>query len=371
MRPFSIHVSDDALADLNRRLDETRWPDMLTPEVPASGVSVAYMRELIVYWRHHFDWRAAERRLNALPQFQTDIDGDTIHFVHARGRGPNAIPLILTHGWPGSFLEAEKILPVLTREGFDVVVPSLPGYGFSSRPNTPGMNVFRIADRWARLMTELGYDRFGAQGGDWGASVTTALALRHADRLIGIHLNYVPGSYRPFIDASSPVTPTEQRFLESADAWYESEGGYSHIQRTRPQTLAFALNDSPAGLAAWIVEKFRDWSDCGGNVEQRFTRDELLTNVMLYWVTETFHSSARLYYETRARPLAFAADDRVRVPTAVFRLAKEAPFPPRTWVERGYDVTRWTEHPRGGHFAALEEPEALAADVRAFFHPLR
>jgi pimeloyl-ACP methyl ester carboxylesterase len=233
------------------------------------------------------------------------------------------------------------------------------------------MNTFRTADLWAALMEGLGYARFAAQGGDFGASVSTGLALAHPGRLTGIHLNYVPGSYAPDLSSGPPLSIEEQAFLADRARWAEEEGGYAHQQRTMPQTLAHALNDSPAGLAAWIVEKFRGWSDCGGDWRKRFTAEELLTNVTIYWVTQTIGSSMRLYRETARRPLHFAPEERVRTPTAIARFAKEAPFPPRSWVERGYDVVRWTEFDRGGHFAAMEEPELLAGEIRAFFRPLR
>ena len=291
------------------------------------------------------------------------------------------MPLVITHGWPGSFLEMLEILPRLADPGrhggdpadaFDVVVPSLPGYGFSDRPAEAGCNTFRIAALWAALMEGLGYRRFGAQGGDWGASVTTLLGLLHADRTAGIHLNYIPGSYRPWSGpGSAPLTGAEAQFVKDADRWYENEGGYAHLQKTRPQTLAFGLNDSPAGLAAWILEKFRDWSDCGGDLESRFDRDDLLTHVSLYWFTQTIHSSCRLYHESAQRPLHFRQDERIAVPCGVARFPLEAPSPPREWVERVYDVRRWTEMTAGGHFAAMEEPEALARDIREFFRPLR
>jgi pimeloyl-ACP methyl ester carboxylesterase len=256
-------------------------------------------------------------------------------------------------------------------DAFDVVVPSLPGYGFSDPPAAPGTNLFRIADLFAELMTALGYERFGAQGGDFGAGVATGLALRHPARLIGIHLNYVPGSYVPDLSAPPPISTEEEASLADGRRWWDEGGGYAHEQRTRPLTLAYALNDSPAGLAAWIVEKFREWGDCGGDVHARFTPDELLTNVTIYWVTQTIGPSMRLYRETVLRPLRFAPGERVRVPAGIARFAREEPFPPRSWVERGYDVRRWSEFDRGGHFAAMEEPELLAADVRAFFRPLR
>jgi pimeloyl-ACP methyl ester carboxylesterase len=273
-----------------------------------------------------------------------------------------------------------KIIPVLTdpasyggdpSDSFDVVVPSMPGYGFSDRPARRGMNTFSIAGLWVGLMNELGYSRFAAQGGDIGASVSTILGLRHSNCVIGIHLNYIPGSYRPHLEAETKLRPEEEEFLRDATRWYDESGAYAHIQRTHPQTAAYGLNDSPAALAAWILEKFRGWSDCDGDLYRRFTRDELLSNVTLYWMTETIHSSFRLYYEGRRAPLQFGQGDFVFVPCAIARFPKEAPFPPRCWIERGYNVQRWTEMPSGGHFGAAEEPELMADDIRAFFRGFR
>jgi pimeloyl-ACP methyl ester carboxylesterase len=273
-----------------------------------------------------------------------------------------------------------KIIPLLAdpashggdpSQSFDVVVPSLPGFGFSDRPTQPGMNTWRIADLWAGLMTELGYERFAAQGGDFGASVSTILGLRHADRVLGVHLNYIPGSYRPHLEAGAMLDHIEQSSLDDSDRWYVDSGAYAHLQRNTPQTAAYGLNDSPAALAAWIIEKCRDWSDCDGDVERRFSKDELLTNVTLYWMTETIHSSCRLYYETKKAPLQFKPDEKVRVPCAIAHFPREAPFPPRRWIERGYNVQQWTEMPRGAHFAAAEEPELLARDIAGFFHNLK
>ncbi len=378
IEPFEVHVPQPVLNDLRDRLARTRWPD----EIPGTGweygADLSFMQELVRHWRDGFDWRAQEARLHRFHHYRAEIDGFGIHFLHERGCGPNPRPLILTHGWPGSFLEFLEVIPRLTDPGryggdpacsFDVVVPSLPGYGFSDRPAAPGMNAFRIGELWVRLMRGLGYERFGAQGGDWGASVSTAMALAAPEALTGLHLNYIPGSLRPWLgEGTPPLAEIERRFLDDADRWLETEGAYGHVQRYEPQTLAYGLNDSPAGLAAWIVEKFRDWGDCDGDVVGRFGRDELLANVTLYWVTETFHSAARLYFEMRKAPLALGPGQRVRVPTAVAHFPKESPFPPRAWIERCYDVVRWTEMPRGGHFAALEEPELLAEDVRAFFY---
>ena len=290
------------------------------------------------------------------------------------------MPLIVTHGWPGSFTEMLRIIPLLTdpaahggdaADAFDVVVPSLPGFGFSDRPSVRGMNAFRVAELWVELMSELGYKRFAAQGGDIGAGVSTVLGLRHPHRIAGLHLNFIPGSYRPYLEEARNPAPLEEEFIGRAARWAEENGAYSHIQRTRPQTAAYALNDSPAGLAAWILEKFREWSDCHGDLYRVFSRDELLTNLTVYWLTETIGSSFRMYFENRKAPLQFERGDFVRPPCAIAHFPKEILFPPREWVERGYNVQRWTEMPRGGHFAAMEQPHLLADDIRIFFREYR
>ncbi len=345
------------------------------------GTDRAFLQGLAGYWQTGFDWRAQEARLNALPQFVAELDGIDIYFVHQRGTGPAPFPLVITHGWPGSFVEMEQIIPLLADPGghgadpadaFDVVVPSLPGYGFSQRPSRPGFGPYHASDLWMRLMTGLGYERFGAQGGDWGASVSTWLAFRFPDHVAGLHLNFIPGSYRPPLgDGQPPLSEDERAFLDASLAWADAEGAYGHIQRTRPQTLAYALTDSPVGLAAWIVEKFRAWSDCGGDVERAFTMDALLTNISIYWFTSTIGSSMRLYRESGRRPLHFAAGEHVSPPLGVAAFPHELPMPPRAWVERVYNVARWTPMLRGGHFAAMEAPELLAEEIRAFFRPLR
>ena len=380
IKPFSIPFSQAAVDDLRARLGRTRWPDQIQGSAWEYGVDLQFLREICGYWRDQFDWKAQVEKLSAFHHYRYMADGFGIHFIHERGKGSAPIPLILTHGWPGSFLEMLRIIPLLTdpannggdnSDSFDVVVPSMPGYGFSDRPIHRGLNTFAIAASWARLMTELGYSRFAAQGGDIGAGVSTILGLRHTPRIIGIHLNYIPGSYRPPIEEGTKLEQVEEAFLQDADRWYDQHGAYAHVQRTHPQTAAYGLNDSPPALAAWILEKFRDWSDCDGDLYRRFTRDELLSNVTLYWVTETIHSSFRLYYEGRKAPLHFGPGDFVHMPCAIAHFPKEAPFPPRNWVERGYNVQRWTEMPRGGHFAAAEEPELLAEDIRAFFRGFR
>jgi pimeloyl-ACP methyl ester carboxylesterase len=378
---FTIQIPDAVLRDLHHRLDTTRWPDGLDGTGWEQGTSLSYLRSLAEYWRHNYDWRREETALNRLPQYRIALDGFNIHFVHVRGKGPAPLPLIITHGWPGSFVEMVKLIPLLTdpaahggeaEDAFDVIVPSLPGYGFSDRPRERGMEPRKIAALWARLMRELGYERFAAQGGDWGAAISMALGLDHADRLIGIHLNYIAGR---FLFGGSlnqpPQDETARTYYEQLRASYDAEGGYSHIQGTKPQTLSYGLNDSPVGLAAWIVEKFRTWSDCDGDVESVFTRDELLTNVMIYWVTETISSSTRLYYETRQRPLSLSQTNRIKVPVGMALFPKELPIPPRELAERGLNIARWTTMPTGGHFAAMEQPELLAEDLRAFFRELR
>jgi pimeloyl-ACP methyl ester carboxylesterase len=377
---FTLPYSAAAVADLRSRLLRTRWPDQIAGSGWQYGADVETLREICRYWAESFDWQAQVTALSAFDHYRFAAAEGGIHFIRAPGRGPAPMPLVITHGWPGSFLEMLKIIPLLAdpahhggdaSDAFDVIVPSLPGYGFSERPRRRGMNVFRIAELWIALMQALGHERFAAQGGDFGASVSTVLGLRHPGRVIGIHLNYVPGTYRPPAAAPEDLSPAEREFLAEAARWSDESYAYGHLQGTEPQTLAIGLNDSPAALAGWILSKFRDWSDCGGELARRFTMDELLANVTLYWMTETIHSSCRLYYEVRRAPLHFQPGDFVSVPCGIARFAKEAPFPPRRWVERGYDVRRWTEFPRGGHFAALEEPELLAGDIRAFFRPLR
>ena len=379
--PFQIHVPDEVLADLQHRLSHTRWPD----EIPGSewdyGSNLDYIKELTGYWRNWYDWRAQEAALNAFPHFKTAVDGQEIHFIHQRGRGESPMPLIVTHGWPSTFFEMTKIIPRLTdpaafggdpADSFDVVVPSMPGYGFSAQTRQRGVNTRHIAGLWAKLMTEeLGYNRFAAQGGDWGAGVTARLGYHHADHIIGIHVTSVTQAIAYQGEGSRPLDDEEKALLEQRAQWQQAEGGYSHIQGTKPQTLSYGLNDSPVGLCAWIVEKFRTWSDCNGDVESRYTRDELLNTVMLYWVTQTINSSTRLYYENQRTPWNFGPGDRINVPCAVALFPGDLSRPPRQWAERCYNVQRWTEMPRGGHFAALEEPDLLVEDIRAFFRNYR
>lgn len=372
IEPFRLTVPEAALADLRERLRRARWTDTIDPSGWQYGTNVAYLKALVGYWLDGYDWRAQERSINRWPQFEAVIQGTRVHFVHVRGASERRVPLVITHGWPGSFLEMSKILPLLSdRRGggvgtwsFDVVVPSIPGFGFSSRPAVPGLNAWKTADLWADLMTLLGYERFVVQGGDFGASIGTALALRHKKRVQALHLNYIPGSYKPADDRG--LTDEERAFQTEAAAWYDEEGAYAHLHATRPQTLGLALNDSPVGLAAWLLEKYRSWSDCAGDVETRFSRDDIITHVMVYWLTETIHASIRFYNEMRRAPMVFRPGDFVDVPVGIARFPREAPFPPRSWIARGYNIVHWSELPRGGHFAAWEEPELLASDLGTF-----
>lgn len=379
--PFRIDIADDVLDDLRRRLELPRWP--VAPEGSGwtYGTDTAYLRDLVGYWRDGYDWRAAEAHLNRLPHFIAEVDDLPIHFIHERGSGHDPLPLVLTHGWPGSFVEFDRLVEPLAHperhggdaaDAFDVVVPSLPGYAFSGRPAKP-LGPRAIGGLWYRLMTDvLGYCRFGAQGGDWGSMVSSWLAYDHPGALAGLHLNMV--GLRPELDENSPpLSVEEQDWLRRAGKRMRMERGYREIQATRPQTLAVALNDSPAGLAAWIVDKFRAWGDTGGEVETRFDRDTLLTNLMLYWCTGTVDSASWIYYAAReAGDLSLPGGGRVTVPTAVATFPVDlVPPPPRGYAERAYAVTRWTDMPSGGHFAALEEPERLIEDIRTFFRPLR
>jgi pimeloyl-ACP methyl ester carboxylesterase len=380
VEPFRIAVPDAALADLRDRLRRTRFPNEIDASGWTYGTNLAYLRELVTHWSERYDWRAAEAALNEFPQFRTRVGDLQIHLIHARGVGPKPFPLVITHGWPGSVAEFTKIIGPLTdparhggdpADAFDVVAPSMPGYGFSEAARTPGMDAERIAALWAELMRGLGYARFGAQGGDWGAMVSTYLGANHADVVSGIHLNMVI-AFPP--DPANPVEGLSQEEvieLMPMQHFLDEETGYQRIQGTKPQTLGYALNDSPAGLCAWIVEKFRTWSDCDGDVERRFSKDELLSNVMLYWIPETATSSARLYYEMMHAGKFPPQGFRVNVPTACAIFPKEIFRPPRAWVERLYNVTRWTRFESGGHFAAMEEPAALVEDIRAAFRPLR
>lgn len=377
--PFVVAVEQRELDELSARLRATRWPE----DVPGSGwdygTDLSYLQDLCRYWADGFDWRRAEFRLNEHPNWLTEIDGERLHYLHAPSPHPGAVPLLLTHGWPGSIVEFLHVLGPLTdppahggdaADAFSVVCPSLPGYAWSGPTRSRGWDVRRVARALAELMAELGYDRYGAQGGDWGAIATAHLGALYAEHLLGIHLN-MANAARPAGFDDEVLTEQERADLDDMRRFRRQETGYSAIQGTKPQTLAYGLTDSPAGLAGWIVEKFRTWSDCDGDLESVFDRDDLLANLTTYWVTRTAGSAARLYYETSRSGLPAMPAERVEVPTAVARFPHEIFRPPRAWVEAAFDLRSWTPMPRGGHFAALEQPELLVADVRAFFRELR
>ena len=381
VRPFTIAVENSVLDDLRQRLADTRWPDEIPNTGWDYGSNLTYIKELVDYWRTDFDWRAQEAKLNAFNHFKSEVDGLDIHFIHEKGKGPNPIPLIITHGWPSCFFEMTKIIPLLAdpasyggdaADSFDVVAPSLPGFGFSDHAQDRGMEIQRVAGMWNKLMSQnLGYPKFGAQGGDIGSGVTASLGFAHSDTLYGIHLTSITRPTPYLGPGSKPVTDAEQALITQRDKWFQDEGGYNHIQGTKPQTLAYGLNDSPVGLAAWIVEKYRTWSDCGGDVEKSYTKDELLTIVTIYWVTQTISSSTRMYFENQKHLWTMEKDQKVPTPAGMAMFPQEISKPPREWGERSYHVRRWTEMASGGHFAALEEPQLLAEEVRAFFRDFR
>ncbi len=368
-KPFRLQVPDAAIADLRERLARTRWPDE-PPLAPwSSGTSVAYLKALVEYWRNGFDWRAQEAKLNALPQYTVPIRGIDLHFIHVPGTGKNPMPLLLSHGWPGSVLEFLKLIPLLT-EQFTIVVPSLPGYTMSFKPGQERFGVEEIAAILAELMTDvLGYEKFAAQGGDWGAFVCSRLGVDFPRRLYGIHLNLLAVRRDP--KAAADASPEEKKYLGELAIWLKEETGYQWIQGTKPQTLAFGLTDSPAGLAAWLVEKFRSWTDCNGNPESALGRDEMLAGISLYWFTGAIGSSFWPYYARMHRPWPIPEGTTVDVPTGYAAFPKEILRPPRTLAARAYtDIRRWSVMPRGGHFAAMEQPQALAREIRAFFASL-
>jgi pimeloyl-ACP methyl ester carboxylesterase len=376
---FHIQVEEKVLNDLRAKLGQVRWPDQMDGAEWEQGTELSYLQSLVAYWRANFNWRQQEAELNRLAHFRSEVDGLSIHFIHERGVGPSPLPIILTHGWPDSFTRYLKIIPLLTdpashggdpMDSFDVIVPSIPGFGFSSRPNLRGVNSFQVAELWAKLMTkELGYPRFAAAGGDIGSGVTRYLAAAHPELLVGIHLTDI-GILRDLLAPSGRTDLSEEELLYKSRAteWIAREGAYMSLQSTKPQTLAYGLSDSPVGLAGWIVEKFRAWSDCGGDLGRSFTKDELLTNIMIYWLTGTIGSSTRMYYENSHTlpPLG-----HIDVPTGIALFPADILLPPQESAERRLNIARWTTMPRGGHFAAMEEPELLADEIRAFFRPLR
>jgi pimeloyl-ACP methyl ester carboxylesterase len=377
IEPFSVRVQETVLSDLKARIRSTRWPEPAPGADWQQGTDITYLRRLLAHWADAFDWRARERELNEFAHFRAEINGARIHFVHERAPHGEGIPLILSHGWPSTFIEYLPLVPLLTDPAahgidgpaFDLIIPSLPGYGFSERAARTGVNYRFVADLWHGLMAGLGYERYGAGGGDFGAGVATFMALDRPDKIIGLHLTNLELS--PYTGSGSrPPSTAERAYLETSDAWWQAEGGYKAIQSTRPQTLGYALNDSPAGLAAWICEKWRSWSDSGGDLDAHISRDLLLTMLTIFWATQTITSSMRDYFDNRWHGVTLGPHDIVSVPTAIANFTRQFAFegdPPRQWAERLYNVQQWTPMARGGHFAPAEEPDRLARDITAFF----
>ena len=386
IRPFRIAIPDSELEDLHQRLDRTRWPDELPRVGWDYGIPGDYLRELAHYWRHRYDWRAAEARLNQWPQFMTTIDGADIHFAHIRSPESGATPLIITHGWPGSIVEFERIAEPLTdpaahggdrADAFHLVLPSIPGFGFSGPTRETGWEDRRVAAAFAALMRRLGYSRYGVQGGDWGSAISRELGRIRPDQVIGVHLNLIPGAAataEPTEEELAQLSPAERERTQASwkrtQAWNRDRQGYADIQSSRPQTLAYALTDSPVGQLAWIAEKFKEWTDSRDRPEDAVDRDHLLTNVMLYWLTGTAGSSARLYYERAHAHYWGAAPEPSAAPTALASFPQENFIVLRHIAERTNNIVQWTEFDRGGHFAAMEEPDLLIDDIRNFFRSL-
>ncbi len=377
--PFTVQASPEALADLRARLRATRWPDAPEDAGWSLGTDLAYLRDLVAYWADGFDWAAQEKALSEFPRFRARLDGLGIHYVHARAVNPAGpvLPLVLCHGWPDSFWRYTKVIPLLTDPGahggdpadaFDVVVPDMPGYGYSDRPPGPPLDSIAVAGLWARLLDSLGYQRFGAVGGDIGAGVSNYLALNYPERVTAVHR--MDAGVPAYSGDPADLTPEERAWMADMAAWGAAEGAYMAMHRTKPQTAAVGLTDSPAGLAAWIVEKLRAWSDCGGDISRSFTMDEILTNVTIYWLTETIGSSMRMYRANSEIPAAQQVR-RVEVPSGFTQFPANISRAPRTWLERTTNLVRLTQAPRGGHFAPLEDPEFYAAELRAFFRPYR
>lgn len=373
IKKIEIQIAQPHLDKLKSKILLTRWPDEIEGSGWTYGASLSYMKELADYWSNYFNWRKTEADINRYGNYIAQINGYKIHFLHIKGQGKKSVPLVITHGWPYSFLEMLKLIPLLTENkelSFDLVIPSMPGYGFSQKICHPGCNVSFIAGLWHKLMTELGYSKYGVQGGDFGAGVSTALSMIFPDNVTGMHLNYIPGNYAPLLAENEEFSADENAYLDSEEEWYSREGGYSHEQNTKPLTLAYGLNDSPVGLGAWIVEKMFSWADCRGDIGNVFTMDEILSNITLYWVTETIHSSVRLYNENSKHPLIVEKDSRINTPTGIAHFRYEDPFPPRRFIERGYNIQQWSEFPVGGHFPAMENPVLLAEDIISFFRKI-
>lgn len=373
VRPFLLNTPQRILDDLAARVKNTRWTDEIANSGWTYGANLSYMKEIADYWGNTFDWRKVEKEVNSYPNFITDIDGYKVHFLHIKSKGEKPLPLIITHGWPGSFLEMMKLIPLLESDNnisFDLVIPSVIGFGFSDKVTQRRCNSAFVADLWHKLMNRLGYRKYGAQGGDIGSGISTWLTLKHPENVIGLHLNYISDSYRPFLGDNEKLSEEVLQFQKYASSWSSMEGAYAQQHSSKPITLSYGLNDSPIGLCAWIIEKFNSWSDNKGNIENVFSKDELLANVTLYWITQTIHSSIRIYYENNQTPLVFGENDFVNVPVSFAKFPNELPTPPRAYIEKGFNIQRWTEMEAGGHFAAMEQPNLLAEDIKAFFSKL-
>jgi len=368
-KPFEIHFNESVVEDLKDRLSQTRWPNEIENTKWEAGANLAYLKELCDYWQHNYDWKKNETYLNSFQHYRSDIDGTGIHFIYEKAKGKRSVPLLLTHGYPDSFVRFLKLIPLLTADengvSFDLVIPSIPGFGFSDKPVEPGMTPKRIASLFHKLMTEeLGYTKFFAQGGDWGSSITEQIAIEYPDALLGYHMTDIP-YYHLFAVPPNDLTAPEKKFMEAGKKWQVKEGGYAMLQSSLPQTLGYGLNDSPAGLAAWIIEKFYRWSDCNGSLENCFSKDELLNDLNIYWLTQTINSANRIYYETaqQAPPGNFK---KIEVPAAITMYPKDLVIAPKEYAERIYNVQQWNEMKKGGHFAAMEQPELFSEDIRKF-----
>ena len=382
--PFSVNIPEHEVLDLKQRLSRTRFSPDFSNEKWEYGTNGKYLEELVQYWIDDFDWREQESKINEFHHYKTNIRDIPVHFIYEKGKGPNPTPLILTHGWPWTFWDWQKVIKPLTdpeafggdpENSFDVIIPSLPGFGFSSPLNCSGMNFWETADLWVSLMRDvLGYDKFAAAGGDWGALVTAQLGHKYPEHLIGVYIHLMAplDLFAGSLPERSLYSDEEQGLYEKNEAFFSGESGYSAIQTTKPQTLAFGLNDSPVGLCSWLLEKRRTWSDCNGDVESRFSKDDLLTTICIYWFTQTYGTSARYYYECVHNPWtpSHSSLPVVKAPTGIGVFSEEVIVFPRKWAETYYNLSHWTEMDSGGHFAPMEEPDALVMDIRKFFQQL-
>jgi len=364
---FKINIPQSEIDDLKERIKKTRWPNEVENSEWKYGTNLSYLKELSNYWEQEFDWRKIEKKINLLPNYITEIDNYRVHFLHIKSNKKNAVPLLITHGWPGSFLEMLKIIPDLT--DFNLVIPSIIGFGFSDNKLKGNIDYDIVAELWHKLMTNLGYQKYGLQGGDLGAGISIRLAQKYSENIIGLHLNYISDSYQPYLTKDDKEEIREyKKYLEN---WNKKEGAYGIIQSTKPLSLAYGLNDSPIGLCAWIIEKFNAWSDNKGNIENSFSKDELLANVSLYWFTKTIYSSVKIYHGISLKPLIFKVNDFIKVPVGFAKFPKEIPVPPREYIEKGLNIIHWTEMPKGGHFGAMEEPKLFALDLKLFFEKIK